>query len=424
MRTRVGINGMGRIGRDVLRGVIERGAPGFDVVAVNDVAPPATIAHLLRHDSTYGRWPHTVDLDGGFLTVDDLHSVRVLQEPDPSRLDWAGEGVDVVIEATGRFRTRAQAAAHLTAGARKVVLTSPGTDVDATIVMGVNEDTYEATAHQIVSNASCTTNCATPMALVLHRCFGIDEGLITTIHSYTSDQNLLDGPHKDLRRARSAAVNIIPTSSRSGACRPGTVLATTRRFRRSAARNGRFPTKENRPFRPSGRQDVNLRPLDPQVGGSAISARRSRHARLRRTRTSRWPRPGAETAVPQRSPSDRSRQRRPPAQHRTPAHHDIQRRPARSPCRDRPGPGRRSGHAGVSLHEPGGHEERRPRSFIPSAAAHRWQARPPSAPAAQRRRRLHQPVPSGLPASLATRPAGCRRRCSCGIRQRPAIGGG
>jgi glyceraldehyde 3-phosphate dehydrogenase len=137
----------------------------------------------------------------------------VLQEPDPENLGWDDFGVDIVIEATGRFRTRDRATRHLTAGARKVVLTAPGTDVDATIVMGINEDSYEATSHHIVSNASCTTNCAAPMAQVLHHAFGIEEGLLTTIHSYTSDQNLLDGPHKDPRRARSAAVNIIPTST-------------------------------------------------------------------------------------------------------------------------------------------------------------------------------------------------------------------
>jgi glyceraldehyde 3-phosphate dehydrogenase len=223
MRIRVGINGMGRIGRDVLRAAAERAEPGFEIVAINDLAPPETVAHLLRHDSTYGRWGHDVDLGGGFLTVDDQHSVRVLREPDPAQLDWAAHGVDVVVEATGRFRTRERAAAHLAAGAAKVLLTSPGTDVDATIVMGVNDGDYEATSHHVVSNASCTTNCAAPMALVLHRAFGIEEGLITTIHSYTADQNLLDGPHGDLRRARSAAVNIIPTST--GAARAiGTVL--------------------------------------------------------------------------------------------------------------------------------------------------------------------------------------------------------
>ncbi len=212
MNVRVGINGMGRIGRDVLRSVLERNDRGFDVVAINDVAPPATIAYLLGHDSTYGRWDHPSEFDGDMLTVAG-HTIRVKQQPEPALLDWAADGVEVVIEATGRFRTRERAAAHLAAGARKVVLTSPGTGVDATIVMGINQEIYDTGAHEIISNASCTTNCAAPMASVLDQAFGIDEGLLTTIHSYTSDQNLLDGPHKDLRRARSAAVNIIPTTT-------------------------------------------------------------------------------------------------------------------------------------------------------------------------------------------------------------------
>jgi len=212
MRIRVGINGMGRIGRDVLRSVLDRAEPAFDVVAINDLAPPETIAYLLRHDSTYGRWNRSVELTGDVLTVDE-HTITTMQQPDPALLDWAAHHVDVVIEATGRFRTRERATTHLTTGARKVVLTSPGTDIDATIVMGINQDVYDAASHHIVSNASCTTNCATPMALVLDQAFGIEEGLLTTIHSYTSDQNLLDGPHKDLRRARSAAVNIIPTTT-------------------------------------------------------------------------------------------------------------------------------------------------------------------------------------------------------------------
>ena len=212
MRVRVGINGMGRIGRDVLRSVLDRAEPAFEIVAINDLAPAETIAYLLRHDSTYGRWNRRVELDGAFLTVDE-HSIKVTQQSDPAELAWAAEGVDVVIEATGKFRTRERAAAHLAAGAQKVVLTSPGTDVDATLVMGVNQDIYDAPTHHVISNASCTTNCAAPMAMVLQHAFGIEEGLLTTIHSYTSDQNLLDGPHKDLRRARSAAVNIIPTST-------------------------------------------------------------------------------------------------------------------------------------------------------------------------------------------------------------------
>ena len=212
MRTRVGINGLGRIGRDVLRGIIERDEMGIDVVAVNDVAPVTTLAHLLRHDSTYGPWPHQVQAAGGYLAIDE-HSIRACQQPDPAQLNWAGLGVDIVIEATGRFRTAQSAAAHLAAGASKVILTAPATGVDTTIVMGVNHDQYDAATHHLISNASCTTNCAAPMAQVLHHSFGIVEGLLTTVHSYTPDQNLLDGPHKDLRRARSAAINIIPTST-------------------------------------------------------------------------------------------------------------------------------------------------------------------------------------------------------------------
>jgi len=212
MSIRIAINGMGRIGRDVLRSALDRNEPEFEIVAVNDLAPPATIAYLLRHDSTYGRWMRDVGFADDVLTVDG-HAIRMTQQADPALLDWAGLDVDVVIEATGKFRTRERATAHLTAGARKVVLTSPGTGVDTTIVMGINQDVYDAAAHHIISNASCTTNCAAPMAMVLHHAFGIEEGLLTTIHSYTSDQNLLDGPHKDLRRARSAAVNVIPTST-------------------------------------------------------------------------------------------------------------------------------------------------------------------------------------------------------------------
>ena len=216
MRVRVGINGMGRIGRDLMRIATDRSGYGTDagieVVAVNELAAPETVAHLLRHDSTYGAWSRTVEAAKDYLDVDG-HAIRILQQPKPEELPWADLGVDVVVEATGRFRTRSAAAAHLAAGARKVVITAPGTDVDATIVMGINQDSYDGQRHDVISNASCTTNCAAPMAQVLDASFGIESGLLTTVHSYTSDQNLLDGPHKDLRRARSAAVNIIPTST-------------------------------------------------------------------------------------------------------------------------------------------------------------------------------------------------------------------
>jgi len=207
---------MGRIGRDLLRIAVDRAADsgdtGFEVVAVNELAAPETVAHLLRRDSTYGAWSRSVEAAKGFLEIDG-HAIRILQQPAPEELPWGDLGVDVVVEATGRFRTRPAAAAHLAAGARKVVITAPGTEVDATIVMGINQDTYDGLRHDVISNASCTTNCAAPMAQVLDNAFGIESGLLTTVHSYTSDQNLLDGPHKDLRRARSAAVNIIPTST-------------------------------------------------------------------------------------------------------------------------------------------------------------------------------------------------------------------
>ncbi|WP_327730876.1 type I glyceraldehyde-3-phosphate dehydrogenase [Streptomyces sp. NBC_00487] len=216
MGVRVGINGFGRIGRNYLRCVLERARNGtgtpVEVVAVNDLTSPATLAHLLQYDSTYGRLGRTVDHDDASLTVDG-HRVAVTAERDPAKLAWGEYGVDVVIESTGRFRTREQAGAHLAAGARKVLLSVPGKGVDATVVMGVNEGTYDPEQHHVVSNASCTTNCVAPMVKVLDEHFGLVKGLMTTIHGYTNDQVVLDGPHKDLRRGRSAAVNIIPTST-------------------------------------------------------------------------------------------------------------------------------------------------------------------------------------------------------------------
>ncbi|GAA3771772.1 type I glyceraldehyde-3-phosphate dehydrogenase [Streptomyces coacervatus] len=216
MSVRVGINGFGRIGRNYLRCVLERAESGtgtpVEVVAVNDITSPAALAHLLEYDSTYGRLHRTVEHDDGSLTVDG-HRVAVTAERDPAALAWQEHGVDVVIESTGRFRTREQAGAHLKAGARKVLLSVPGKDVDATLVMGVNEGSYDPDNDHVVSNASCTTNCVAPMVKVLDEHFGIVKGLMTTIHGYTNDQVVLDGPHKDLRRGRSAAVNIIPTST-------------------------------------------------------------------------------------------------------------------------------------------------------------------------------------------------------------------
>ena len=215
MTTRVAINGFGRVGRSVLR-IAHEGAADLEVVAINDLADAATLAHLLRHDSVYGRFPAEVRASSTEIVVGD-HAVSTLAEPEPERLPWAELGVDVVIESTGRHRTRAAAQAHLTAGARKVIISAPAKGakpIDATVVLGVNfDEAYDPTRHEIISNASCTTNCLAPIAKVLHEAVGIEHGQMTTVHAYTADQNLLDGPHKDLRRARAAALNLVPTST-------------------------------------------------------------------------------------------------------------------------------------------------------------------------------------------------------------------
>jgi glyceraldehyde 3-phosphate dehydrogenase len=215
MTVRVGINGFGRIGRTYLRAALDRAEAGTQdvhVVAINDIAPPATLAHLLEYDSTFGHIGRDVIHDDSSITVDGWR-IAVTAERDPAALHWSDYGADIVIESTGRFRDREAAALHLKAGARTVLLSAPGKGVDATIVMGVNDDTYDRHRDRIISAASCTTNCLAPMAKVLDENFGIDRGLLTTVHGYTNDQSLLDGPHKDLRRARSAALSIIPTST-------------------------------------------------------------------------------------------------------------------------------------------------------------------------------------------------------------------
>jgi glyceraldehyde 3-phosphate dehydrogenase len=215
MSTRVAINGFGRIGRNFLRAAHQHEAD-LEIVAVNDVTDAATLAQLLAFDSVYGRFPAPVRAENGGMIVND-QSVKVFAERDPAALPWSELGVDVVIESTGIFRTRAAAAKHLDAGADKVIVTAPmsGTEpADANVVLGVNFDrVYDPERHDIVTNASCTTNCLAPVARVLHDAVGIRHGLMTTIHAYTSDQNLLDGPHTDLRRARAAAINLVPTST-------------------------------------------------------------------------------------------------------------------------------------------------------------------------------------------------------------------
>ncbi|WP_225800721.1 type I glyceraldehyde-3-phosphate dehydrogenase [Streptomyces sp. NK15101] len=211
MTIRVGINGFGRIGRNYFRALLEQGAD-IEVVAVNDLGDTATTAHLLKYDTILGRLKAEVTHTADTITVDG-HTIKVLSERDPADIPWGDLGVDIVIESTGIFTKKADAAKHLTGGAKKVLISAPATDEDITIVMGVNQDKYDPAQHDVISNASCTTNCVAPMAKVLDENFGIVKGLMTTVHAYTNDQRILDFPHKDLRRARAAAENIIPTTT-------------------------------------------------------------------------------------------------------------------------------------------------------------------------------------------------------------------
>jgi glyceraldehyde 3-phosphate dehydrogenase len=211
MSVRVAINGFGRIGRNVLRAARDR-AQDVEVVALNDLTAADVNAHLLRYDSVHGRYPGSVEVRGDALVVDG-REIKVLSERDPAALPWSDLGVDVVVESTGLFTKREAASKHLEAGARKVIISAPATDPDITICLGVNDDAYRRDEHHIISNASCTTNCLAPLAKVLLDGFGIERGFMTTTHAYTNDQQILDLAHKDLRRARAAAVNVIPTST-------------------------------------------------------------------------------------------------------------------------------------------------------------------------------------------------------------------
>jgi glyceraldehyde 3-phosphate dehydrogenase len=212
MAVRVGINGFGRIGRNVFRAAHESSAD-VEIVAVNDITDAGTLAHLLKYDSVFGRFPGSVAVGDGAIEIDG-REVKVLAERDPGALPWDDLGVDVVIESTGLFTKRADAAKHLDAGAQKVIISAPATEPDATVVLGVNfDDVYDPDNHHVISNASCTTNCLAPVAKVLHELVGIEKGLMTTIHAYTADQRLQDAPHKDLRRARAAAINLVPAST-------------------------------------------------------------------------------------------------------------------------------------------------------------------------------------------------------------------
>ena len=211
MTTRIGINGFGRIGRNYFRAALAQGAD-LEIVAVNDLTSPEALAHLFKYDSVGGRLQETIEVKDGNIVVDGK-TIKVLAERDPAKLPWGELGVDIVIESTGFFTKAADAQKHIDAGAKKVLISAPASDEDITIVMGVNDGLYDPAAHHIISNASCTTNCLGPLAKVVNDVFGIERGLMTTIHAYTADQNLQDGPHKDLRRARAAAINMVPTST-------------------------------------------------------------------------------------------------------------------------------------------------------------------------------------------------------------------
>ncbi|MET8866350.1 type I glyceraldehyde-3-phosphate dehydrogenase [Nonomuraea sp. NPDC004580] len=211
MSIRVGVNGFGRIGRNFWRAVAASGKD-IEIVAVNDLTDVATLAHLLKYDSILGRLPYEVKAGGDEITVDGK-SIKVFAERDPGKLPWGDLGVDVVVESTGLFTDAAKAKVHADNGAKKVIISAPAKNEDVTLVLGVNDGAYDPAQHTIISNASCTTNCLAPMAKVIHDSFTIEKGLMTTIHAYTQDQNLQDGPHKDLRRARAAALNVVPTST-------------------------------------------------------------------------------------------------------------------------------------------------------------------------------------------------------------------
>jgi glyceraldehyde 3-phosphate dehydrogenase len=211
-KIRVGINGFGRIGRQVLRAIREYYPNDIDIVAFNDLGDLPTMAHLFRHDSNYGHYAGTVEVTDNALIVDG-DKIQALAEKDPALLKWGDLGVDIVIESTGRFTDKASAGKHITAGAKKVIISAPAKDEDITICLGVNDEKYDPATHHVVSNASCTTNCLAPAAKVINDKYGIKRGLMTTVHSYTNDQQILDLPHKDLRRARAAALNIIPTTT-------------------------------------------------------------------------------------------------------------------------------------------------------------------------------------------------------------------
>ena len=270
MTIRVGINGFGRIGRNFFRAVKQQGAD-IDFVAANDLGSVDTMAHLLKYDSVMGRLDSEVKVSEGGITVDG-DEIKILAERDPAKLPWGDLGVDVVIESTGFFTDRAKAAAHVEAGAPRVIVSAPATNADATFVVGVNEDTFDPANHIVVSNASCTTNCFVPMIKVLDDAFGVEKGLMNTIHAYTGDQQLVDGPHSDLRRARAAAVNIVPTST--GAARAtGLVLQAMQGRLDGTSLRVPVPTGSVTDFTGVLKQDVTVDAVNEAFAAAAADGR-------------------------------------------------------------------------------------------------------------------------------------------------------
>jgi glyceraldehyde 3-phosphate dehydrogenase len=268
MTIRVGVNGFGRIGRNFFRAVKQSGAD-VEIVAANDLGDVAEMAHLLKYDSVMGRLPYSVEVADDGIVVDGK-KVTITAIRDPKELPWSDLGVDVVVESTGFFTDRDKAAAHLEAGAPVVVISAPATNADATFVVGVNDDTFDAATHKVVSNASCTTNCFVPMIKVLDDAFGVEKGLMTTTHAYTGDQNLVDGPHKDARRARAAAINIIPTST--GAARAtGLVLEAMKGKLDGTSLRVPVPTGSITDFVGILKQDVTIEQVNEAFEAAAAS---------------------------------------------------------------------------------------------------------------------------------------------------------
>ena len=297
MAVKVGINGFGRIGRNVFRSAI--GNPEIEFVAVNDLTTPATLAHLLKYDSILGNLKQTISADADSITVDGK-KIKVFAERDPAKLDWASVGAEIVVESTGFFTDATKAKAHLGTTVKKVIISAPATNEDLTVVLGVNEDKYDAGKHNVISNASCTTNCLAPVVKVIHETFGIQSGIMTTIHSYTNDQVILDTPHKDLRRARAAALSMIPSST-------GAAKALKLVIPEMDGKLDGFAIRVPTPTSPSSTSPLSPKSLSPSPASTRLSRQpptgRSRPTSATPTKSSSPPTSRAIPSPPSSTPS-------------------------------------------------------------------------------------------------------------------------